>query len=328
MALAMPRSSPAGQGGAGTEACGAIGAAGGGWGAAVHAAAVTIDNASASLRAMRTLCDRSRQILHPRRALLETETTEAGSARRPARRRVLRAAGPLSQGRARRSHTRRRTACRPRQEYPSRRDDGVESAGPDRKAGGRLEHGPVRTQERQPPVVVSNQIESPFADGPMMAPAQQHQLVEAGRTAVHPAIHVMRVAAAGRAAREPATLVTRLECPPDRGRHGPRLAPDVEERAVGAVMHRHHRCVTGQAPGFLRGDVDRTVVDLQRPARPSPAATPSASPGAAPRDIGRQPTHGPGLWSAPPPPVDRAHRPDAVLASPLHPCRTCAPPMD
>ena len=79
----------------------------------------------------------------------------------------------------------------------------------------------------------------------MMAPAQKHQILEAGRAAVDPVLDVVRVAAAGRAAREAATPVARLQRPPDRGRNGAGLAPDIEDGAVGVVTHRHQRGVAG-----------------------------------------------------------------------------------
>ena len=103
-----------------------------------------------------------------------------------------------------------------------------------------------------------------------MAPAQQDQVVEAGRAAVHPVLHVMGIAAAGRAARKSATLVTCLERAADRGRHGPSLAPDVEDCAGGAVVHRHDRGVAGNASRRLRGNVYGAVVHLQRPGQTFP----------------------------------------------------------
>jgi hypothetical protein len=48
-----------------------------------------------------------------------------------------------------------------------------------------------------------------------MASAQEHQIVEARRAAIDPVVYVMRVAAAGRAARESATAVAGLERTPN-----------------------------------------------------------------------------------------------------------------
>jgi hypothetical protein len=73
----------------------------------------------------------------------------------------------------------------------------------------------VRAQERDGAVAVSNRVEPAFVDGPVMTPAQQNEVLEAGDTAVDPVLHVMGIAAARRAAREPATPVASLERPPD-----------------------------------------------------------------------------------------------------------------
>ena len=75
----------------------------------------------------------------------------------------------------------------------------------------------------------------------MVPPAQPHQVRELRRPAVRPVFHVVRVAAPGLAAREPAAPVARFRRPPKRRRHRPRPAPHVEHRAVRPVSDHHQR---------------------------------------------------------------------------------------
>ena len=128
----------------------------------------------------------------------------------------------------------------------------------DRQRWGRLEHRSIGPQEGRRPVSELPHRESALVNGPVMASAQEDEVVEAGRAAVDPVLDVMRVAAAGRAAGESATPVARLKRPPDRGRHRAGLAPDVEDGAVGAMTHRHHRGVAGKASRRFRGNVHRS----------------------------------------------------------------------
>jgi hypothetical protein len=114
------------------------------------------------------------------------------------------------------------------------------------------------------PIGVSNQTEPAFVHRPVMPPAQQNKVVDAGRTAIHPVLQMMGIAAARHASREPATPVPRLKRSPDRCRHSARLAPDIENCPVGTVTHLHHRCVAGHATGRFRGNVDHAVVHLHR----------------------------------------------------------------
>ena len=98
----------------------------------------------------------------------------------------------------------------------------------------------------------------------MVAPAQQYQVVERRRPAVHPVIDVMGVAAPGRTARELAPCVTRAQCTADRGGNGAGLAPDVEDVSVRVVVHRHDAGIARQPARRFRGNVDRRVIDFER----------------------------------------------------------------
>jgi hypothetical protein len=73
---------------------------------------------------------------------------------------------------------------------------------------------------------------SPFVYRAMMPPAQQREIVEAGRSAISPVPNVMAVAAAGGAAGKPAVSVARQQRAPDGGRDRPGLSPHVEHGAV------------------------------------------------------------------------------------------------
>ena len=190
---------------------------------------------------------------------------------------------------------------------------GVACARSDRQRRSCLEHGSVRSQKRHRPIVVSNQTESALVDASVMAATQQDQVVEAGRAAVHPVLHVMGIAPARRAARESATPVTNLERPPNRWRHTARLAPHIEDGAVGSVLDRAPppRRRTGVATSPRRrpprcGRLPACPQDLPLPPHPR------GPPRAAPPGTGRRQTRDRAPTSAPPPPADRGHRRDAA----------------
>ena len=64
-----------------------------------------------------------------------------------------------------------------------------------------LEHHPIRPHRRRRPIVALPHLESALMHGTVMPSTQQHEVAEAGGPAVDPMLHVMRVAAARRAAR-------------------------------------------------------------------------------------------------------------------------------
>ncbi len=171
----------------------------------------------------------------------------------------------------------------------------------------------------------------------MVAPAQEHQVVETRCAAVDPAgprrawfarwggvLHVMRVAAPGGTAREPAVGVSRQKGATDAGRHRARLAADVEGRTGRIVMHRHEDASHDRRLRRFCGNVDRAVVDLERPATGLPLPPPpelpllpqsSGHPDAAPPGNGRRLTRDPDPPSMPPRRAGRAHRPVAAPAT-------------
>ena len=82
-------------------------------------------------------------------------------------------------------------------------------------------------EERRRPVPVLPHFESALMNCPVMPSAQQHEVAEGGCAAVDPVLHVMRVAAAGRAAWEPATPIASLQRLANRRRHGACPAPHI-----------------------------------------------------------------------------------------------------
>ena len=89
-------------------------------------------------------------------------------------------------------------------------------------------------------------------DRPMVPAAEQHEVVEPGRTAVGPVPDVVGVAAPRIAAGEPALAVPRQQRPPERRRDGPGLPPHIEDRAVRGVSHHDRPGIARHAAGGFR----------------------------------------------------------------------------
>jgi hypothetical protein len=105
-----------------------------------------------------------------------------------------------------------------------------------------------------------------LVDGPVVAAAEQRQVVEPRRAPVRPVVEVrasgrrgagapppgarepevVALGVADRARREAAAAVPRLERPPERGRDGAGPPPHVEDPAVARVAHHDPRRITRQ----------------------------------------------------------------------------------
>ena len=92
--------------------------------------------------------------------------------------------------------------------------------------------------------------------GPVMAPAQQHQVRQRCLPAVRPVAHVVRIAPGCPAAGEAAVPVAGGQRAPQGRRDGARAAAHAENLAGRTVPHRDLRGVAGQPPGRLGTDVD------------------------------------------------------------------------
>jgi hypothetical protein len=87
----------------------------------------------------------------------------------------------------------------------------------------------------------------------MVVMAQQEAIGERRPAAVGPMPHVMRVAEAEPAAREPASEVADLESTPKRRRDGAGPSANIEDLAVRAVPHSNQRRIACEAPRrFIR----------------------------------------------------------------------------
>ena len=108
---------------------------------------------------------------------------------------------------------------------------------------------PARHAEMQRAVGVARDLIALLVDRPVMAPAEEREVVEPGRAAIRPVVDVVALRMAQSTARKAASAVPRLEHPPERGRDGPRASSDVQDVAVLGVTHDDPRRVTRQAPG-------------------------------------------------------------------------------
>ena len=144
-------------------------------------------------------------------------------------------------------------------------------------------------RERHSPIDLSGQAESTLVNGPIVPPAQKHQVLEACRPSVHPVLHVMCVVTAGRAARERqlrsrAWSARRIEGGTVRvlwptSSTAPR-SPWRIDTTEGVARHTSRR---------LRGDVHRAVIHLQRPPTDLPLPPHQTPPRPAPPDVDRRP---------------------------------------
>ena len=118
----------------------------------------------------------------------------------------------------------------------------------------------IRSPEGQHTVVPTNDGESAFVNGAMMASAQEHEVVEARDTAIGPVIYMMSIAPAGGAAWKATPGVAGGESAADRRWNRARLAAHVDHGTVGVVVHVHQRGVARQSLRRFRGNVQRAVV--------------------------------------------------------------------
>jgi len=100
-------------------------------------------------------------------------------------------------------------------------------------------------------------------DQAMVPPAQQHQVVEGGRSTVHPVVDVVGVAALRGTAGELVPCVAGTERPPDRTGISSGLAPDVEDLTVPVMVHRDDAGIARQSPRRFCGNADRRVIDFE-----------------------------------------------------------------
>ena len=107
------------------------------------------------------------------------------------------------------------------------------------------------------------ECESAFVYRAMMASAQQHEVLEAGATAINPVDNMMGVAAPSGAARKPATCVACEQRATNRRGNRARLPSHIEHRAVRVVMHHDHRRITRQTPGRFRENVRRPIGEFE-----------------------------------------------------------------
>jgi hypothetical protein len=89
----------------------------------------------------------------------------------------------------------------------------------------------------------------------MMAPTQQGEIRQRGRSAVCPMPDVMALGEAYATAGEPTAPVAMLKCPPQRGRDRPRPRADLGDAAVRVVAHDHAGGVARQTLRRFRGNV-------------------------------------------------------------------------
>lgn len=113
----------------------------------------------------------------------------------------------------------------------------------------------VRTGENDTTVTISLQTEAPFVDQPMVMPAQQQEVGQAGLAAVSPLEDVMAVHEAPlRASWEPAASVAALQRPSYRRSDGAGLPAHAERVTCAVLADRHDAGVASESSGGLPGE--------------------------------------------------------------------------
>jgi len=118
----------------------------------------------------------------------------------------------------------------------------------------------VRPPKTERSIHLSRESIPILVDRTMMAPAQDHQIRECGRTAVRPVLDVMPLADGYMASGEPAVSIPMPECPPESS--GNRACPrsDLRGSPVGIVPHYYAVGVTGESLRRFSWNV-RTILD-------------------------------------------------------------------
>ena len=114
----------------------------------------------------------------------------------------------------------------------------------------------VGPEEASLTVIPQLDFESLFVHGSVVMSADKDKVVEPRCATVSPVPHVVRITVVGVAAWEAASASLSSECPPDGGRDGAGLAPDVEHGPVAGVGHDHSRGIAREAPRHLGGNAD------------------------------------------------------------------------
>ncbi len=97
-------------------------------------------------------------------------------------------------------------------------------------------------------------VEPIFVHRSVMAPTEQHQVVESRFSTIGPVLDVMRITEAEPTAWEAAAAVPVVQRPPDGWRYCPGSSADIEHGAVGVMRHDHTARITGDAPRRSRGN--------------------------------------------------------------------------
>jgi hypothetical protein len=119
----------------------------------------------------------------------------------------------------------------------------------------------VRTAEFEGAVGHALDLEPLLVDGAVMPAAEQGEIGQRRGPTLRPVADVMALSDTHAAPREGASAIPALEGAPQRRRDRPGTRPDLDQAAIGVVLHDHAAGVAGQALGRSRGNAGAAFDD-------------------------------------------------------------------